>query len=100
MGAVKENLVPVDDTSSALQIQEIPFDHPDSRCMFDSPVYTTPGALETHGADTIALCLQELQKLARQRGGLDYLQVFRLLGGPLWIIDSDRYVTALLPEEY
>lgn len=100
MGAVKENLRPEADTSSALQPQEIPFGHPDSRCMFDTRFVATTGAIETHGAVTLALCLRELQCLARHRNGLDYLQVFRLPSGPLWIIDSDHYVTALLPDEY
>lgn len=100
MGAVKENLRPLADTSSALQPQEIPFNQPESRCMFDGRFFATPGALETHGEQTIALCLQELEKLAGERNGLDYLQVFRLSTGRLWIIDSGAYVTALLPEEY
>lgn len=98
MGQVKENLT--DATSSALKMQEIPFDHPDSRCMFDSQFVATTGALRMHGADAIARRLQELQKLAEERKGLDYLQVFRLPSGRLWIIDSDQYVTALLPDEY
>lgn len=100
MGAVKENLVIFDDTSSALEMQEIPFCHPDSRCMFDGPFYSTPGALEAHGAVTIALCVRELQKLAADRNGLDYLQIFRLPNGPLWIMDRGHYVSVLLPSEY
>ncbi len=99
MGAVKENLRP-EDTSLALQKQEISFEHPDSRCMFDGPFYSTSGVLEVHGADTIARCHLELQQLAGERNGLDYLQVFCLPSGKLWLIDSGHYVTALLPDEY
>ena len=99
MGAVKENLR-LEATSSALQTQEISFDHPDSRCMFDGPFYATSGAIEMHGEDMIARCHQELQRLAVERRGLDYLQVFRLPTGKLWLIDSGHYVSALLPDEY
>lgn len=99
MGQVKENLL-LEATSSALQPQEIPFDHPDSRCMFDTQFVATTAALRLHGPAEIALCLRELQKLAQERNGLDYLQVFHLPSGPLWIMDSGYYVTALLPSDY
>ena len=90
MGAVKENLQP----------QEVSFEHADSCCMFDTRFVATPAALELHGAEIIGQCLQELQKLAQERNGLDYIQVFRLPRGQLWIMDSDYYVTALLPSDY
>ena len=97
MGSVKDNLV-FEDTS--LAVQEIPYDDPESRCMFDTRFVATAGALRTHGAETLAKCLEEIQRLAVERNGLDYLQVFTLPTGKLWIIDSDYYVTALMPDEY
>ena len=78
MGAMQELFASQEATSSALQEQEISFDDPDSQFMFGACFYSTRGALETHGAESISLCVQELQSLARIRNGLDYLQVFRL----------------------
>ena len=86
--------------SLILKTQEIPFDHPDSRYMFDSQFFATTAALKEFGAETIGFCLDVLQKLAREQNGLDYLQVITLPKGTLWIMDSDSYVTALLPSDY
>ena len=105
MGSVKENLRP-EDTSSALQTQEIPFDHPDSRYMFqpgDKPFLATPAAIELHG-DDIGRWLIQLQTLALEKNGLDYLQVVTIPGRPepLWFIEDDDggAITALLPSDY
>ena len=97
MGAVKENLV---FEGTSLAVQEIPYDDAESRCMFDTRFVATAGALRTHGAEALSKCLEEIQRLAVERNGLDYIQSFTLPTGKLWIMDSDYYVTALLPDEY
>ena len=90
-----------------LKVQEIPYDHPDSRYMFqpgpDKPFLATPAAIETY-RDAIYRCLIQLQALAVEKHGLDYLQVF---DDPdrreaLWFIEDDPggAITALLPSDY
>ena len=62
-----------------LKVQEIPYDDPDSRYMFQpspqKPFVTTPAAIAMY-RDAIARCLSQLQQLAVEKNGLDYLQVF------------------------
>jgi hypothetical protein len=95
-------------TTLTLKTQEIPFDHPDSRWLFQAsatkPFLATPAALVRFGSDTIMRCLAQLQALARERQGLDYLQVFVPPDGSesLWFIeDGDGgAITAILPSEY
>lgn len=90
-----------------LKPQEIPFDHPDSTCMFlpgpEKPFVATPAAMDTYG-DSIIACLRALQCLAKQHRGLDYLQVFDCPGKPepLWLIEDGEggAITALLPSDY
>ena len=94
-------------TSLSLKTQEIPLDHPDSRCMFlpgpDKPFVATPAALSLYG-DFIVRCLAILQAKARQHGGIDYLQVFECpkKPEPLWFIEDGAggAITALLPSDY
>ena len=91
-----------------LKQQEIPFDHADSCNFFqptvNKPFVATPAALDRFGQDAIVRCLAELQRLADQHQGLDYLQVFLTQDGsdPLWFIeDGDGgAITALLPSDY
>jgi hypothetical protein len=90
-----------------LKTQEIPFDHPDSTCMFqpspEKPFLATPAAIALY-RDQIHRCLTQLQELARRYGGLDYLQVFEdpNKAEPLWFIeDGDGgAITGLLPSDY
>lgn len=90
-----------------LKVQEIPFDHPDSRYMFqpsaEKPFLSTPGAIAIY-REQIYHCLIQLQELAKQHNGLDYLQVFTAPddGEDLWFIEDDAggAVTALLPSDY
>ena len=90
-----------------LKAQEIPFDSPDSRYMFqpgpEKPLVATPAAIELY-RHAIHACLCQLQTLARDKKGLDYLQVFE---DPdkreaLWFIEDDTggAITALLPSDY
>ncbi len=90
-----------------LKVQEIPYDHPDSRYMFkpgaEKPFLATPAAIESY-RHAIHACLAELQALAEQKRGLDYLQVFDdpEKAEALWFIEDDTggAITALLPSDY
>ena len=92
---------------TALKPQEIPFDHEDSKYMFqpsaEKPFLATPGAIEVY-REKIQECLVTLQNKAQEHNGLDYLQVFEDLSKQeaLWIIEDDTggAITALLPSEY
>lgn len=90
-----------------LKPQEIPYDHPDSRYMFQSsaekPFLSTPAAVALY-REQIYLCLTQLQELARQHDGLDYLQVFDHPEHTeaLWFMEDDAggAITALLLSDY
>jgi hypothetical protein len=89
-----------------LKVQEIPFESPDSRYMFqpgEKPFLATPAAIELY-RNSIHQCLTQLQDLAREKNGLDYLQVFEDpdKAEPLWFIEDDAggAITALLPSDY
>lgn len=90
-----------------LKVQEIPFGSPDSRYMFqpsaEMPFLGTPAAISLY-ADAIHRCLRQLQELAKEKNGLDYLQVFEDPDKPeaLWFIEDDAggAITALLPSDY
>ena len=63
-----------------LKQQEIPYDHPDSKCMFDPEaddlaVAITPGAKAIYNDYAYEL-LAVLTDLAKRRRGLDRLQIF------------------------
>jgi hypothetical protein len=91
-----------------LKAQEIPLDHLDSTNMFhpgpDKPFVATPAAIEAYGHETIMACLLQLQSLAIQQRGLDYLQVFEdpSKQQALWFIEDGPggAITALLPSDY
>ena len=85
--------------------QEIPFNDPESNCMFvpgAKPLLATPGALEKFTREKIVECLHRLQTVAREHEGIDYLQVFEEDDEVLWFLeDGDGgAITALLPEDY
>lgn len=90
-----------------LKPQEIPFDHPDSNNMFqpgsDNPLLATPAAIAAY-RDRIFRCLAQLQEHAKEKNGIDYLQVFEdpEQPEPLWFIEdgSGGAITALLPSDY
>lgn len=91
-----------------LKKQEIPYDDPCSDCWFapgaDKPFVATVSAICTFGEAVILEKLNELQALARQHRGLDYLQVFTNGddGPDLWFIEDGEggAITALLPEDH
>jgi hypothetical protein len=90
-----------------LNVQEIPFDHPDSRNMFqpnpEKPFLATPAAIALY-REAIYLCLTELPRLAIEKNGIDYLQVFddSEKAQPLWFIEDGPggAITALLPSDF
>lgn len=85
-----------------LKPQEIRLDDPHSRFLFRKPFVATQGAVHTFGAPVLAACLLELQRVATEHSGLDYLQVFETPEElpNLWFIEDGQVVTALLPSEY
>jgi hypothetical protein len=89
-----------------LKMQEIPYDHPDSRWMFTKNFVATRAAYHVFGPEVLFACLLRLQELAVKHTGLDYLQVFENLckleydGKNLWFIEDGAALTALLPEDY
>lgn len=91
--------------------QELPVDHPDAVFMFQPsdvrPVVATQAAVKLYGTEIIGECLTVLQRLAVERRGLDYLQVFsgESWGEALWFIEDvfegdGGVITALLPSDY
>ena len=84
-----------------LQPQEIPLDHEESDCRFNTDLHATPGSIEQFGQVTILECFQLLMMKAEEHDGIDRLQVFKTPSGKrLWLIDDLSHVTALLPSEY
>jgi hypothetical protein len=89
-----------------LKQQEIPYDDPHSRFMFDKNFVATRNAFHVFGTEVIFACLLRLQAKAERHQGLDYLQIFGNLcklehdGKDLWFIEDGVAVTALLPEDY
>jgi len=91
-----------------LRPQELRFDHPHSRCLFQpccrKPFVATPAALDQFGSALIYACLRELQAKAQEHQGLDYCQEFRDpdIGAALWFIEDvpGGAITALLPSDY
>lgn len=95
---------PAGTSGLVLKQQEIPLDHPDSRCMFRKTLVATRAALDTFGSLLILRFYLALQHRAMKEGGLDYLQVFEKRSEPpgpnLWFIEDGQVVTALLPSDY
>ena len=95
-----------DTTILQLKEQEIPYDDPHSRFMFEKQFVSTTNALHTFGPSVLFACLLRVQAKAKKKRGLDYLQVFKNLckleydGKDLWYIEDGVVVTALLPEDY
>ncbi len=86
-----------------LRSQEIRFDHPDSRWTFRKRLLATRAAHDAFGPEVILRCYETLLQLARERAGIDYLQVFVDQADPdrrLWFIEDGEVVTALLPSDY
>lgn len=87
-----------------LRRQDHPYAHQGSRFLFQKPLVATPAAVDAFGNGVVYACFLLLLKEARQHGGLDYAQVFDDVanpeGPPLWFIEDEEVVTALLPSDY
>ena len=88
-----------------LQMQEIPYNDPESRYMFrpgpKKPFFATPAALAMY-PEALSRCLRQLYALALKENGLDYFQVFEDPDKPesLWFMEDDQAITALLPSDH
>jgi hypothetical protein len=69
-------------------------------CRFDGNFVATRAAIAKFGEAVIIAAHIMLLKQVRQKGGLDYLQVFEIDGHKLWFIDDVSHVMCLLPEDY
>ena len=67
---------------------------------FSRRFVATRNAIEKFGEPVIFAAYTVLQENVKQKGGLDYLQVFEIDGERLWFIDDVSHVTALLPSDY
>jgi len=67
---------------------------------FSGKFLSTRAAVEKFGEAVIIAAHIMLLKEIKQKGGLDYLQVFEIDGQRLWFIDDVSHVTCLLPEDY
>ena len=68
--------------------------------MFNSQFVVTCNAIDKFGPEVIAAACIILLKKVKEKGGLDYLQIFEIDGQKLYFIDDVDHVTALLPEDY
>ncbi len=67
---------------------------------FSGRFVATRAAIDKFGEAVIVAAHIMLQKQVKQKGGLDYLQVFDIDGEKLWFIDDCSHVTCLLPSDY
>jgi hypothetical protein len=71
---------------------------------FDSPVYMTIGFQSEFGEMAPIIVQNTLHKIRAERvlskSGADYLQAAFYKSVKYWIIDSESYITFLLPHEY
>jgi hypothetical protein len=71
---------------------------------FNTPPYLTLGFKEKFGDLANLVATLTLLKILTERvqspDGADYLQIAEYNGKRFWIIDSESYITFLLPEEY
>ena len=67
---------------------------------FSGQFVSTRAALDKFGQAVIVAAHIMLLKEVKQKGGLDYLQVFEVDGERLGFIDDISHVTCLLPSDY
>ena len=90
-----------------LKPQEVPFDSPESDCMFqpsaEKPLLATPEVVRVHTMEELMACLARVQHLAQVHNGADYLQVFKddESGERVFLIEDGPggAITFCLPEE-
>ena len=83
-----------DDTAITLLPQE-----QEGACKFSGRFVATRNAVERFGDGVTLTALELVRKQVALRGGMDYLQVLKVGGERLWIIDDVSVVTALLAED-
>ena len=72
----------------------------EGQCQFSGRFVATRAAIDKFGEAVIIAAHMTLLKEVKQKGGLDYLQVFDVDGEKLWFIDDVTHVTCLLPGDY
>ena len=90
-----------------------PQERDDQKYFFNGKCLVTRGAQELLAEDDALKIIAELQKLAKENNGIDYLQCFKNENGKkIWVIDQldekmkkehppeHNYFTILLPSEY
>ena len=90
-----------------------PQERDDQKYFFNGKCLVTRGAQELLSEEDALNIIAELQKLAKEQNGLDYLQAFKNEDGKkIWVIDQldekmktehppeHNYFTILLPSEY
>jgi hypothetical protein len=92
-------ILPADKTFEKRTIKLLPQEKEGSY-KFSGRFVATRCAIAKFGDAVIITCHIILQKQVKQKGGLDYLQVFEIDGQKLWFIDDVSHVTALLPSDY
>ena len=97
-------VAPISNSTNKKVIKLLPQEQ-EGKCIFDSQFVATRNAIDKFGETVIVAAHIILLKAVKQKGGLDYLQVFEDIEKkrpPLWFIDDGDggATTALLPEDY
>jgi len=92
-------VAPISNSTNKKVIKLLPQEQ-EGKCIFDSQFVATRNAIDKFGETVIVAAHIILLKAVKQKGGLDYLQVFEVDGEKLWFIDDVSHVTCLLPEDY
>ena len=75
-----------------------------SNAKFNTQPYLTAGFRDKFGDLSYLVATLTLLKILTERvnssAGADYLQIVEYNGKRFWVIDSEGYITFLLPEEY
>ena len=92
-------ILPIEDGFGRKSIKLLPQEQ-EGRYQFSGQFVATRSVVDKFGEEVIIACHIILLKKVKQRGGLDYLQVFEIDGQRLWFIDDVTHVTCLLPDDY
>jgi hypothetical protein len=92
-------VAPISNSTNKKVIKLLPQEQEGSY-QFNSQFVSTRAAIDKFGHEIIIAAHIILLKAVKQKGGLDYLQVFEVDGEKLWFIDDVDHVTCLLPEDY
>lgn len=92
-------VAPINSSANKKTIKLLPQEQ-EGTYRFNKNLVATRNAVEKFGNEVIFAAYIILLKNVKEKGGLDYLQVFEIDGEKLWFIDDVDHVTALLPEDY